>query len=192
MSGGPPPRDNSRTDLVLELQRQHTLLQVLAGRLRETAEGLERAPSIPAGRLRQALDAHRRFLVELHQANEEEILAHLRETKIRGARAAAALCEREHPAALAFQQSAAELAPDEVAPRSDRGRALAKLFRAEAERIERHHVSEEENLYAHLRDWLPSPLFARLGAKVLRRDAASVAAESALVSWSAQLHPAAD
>ncbi|MCI4364097.1 MAG: hypothetical protein L3K13_07370 [Thermoplasmata archaeon] len=164
----------------------------MAARLRETAEGLERARSIPTVRLRRALDAHRRFLVEVHQANEEEVLAHLRETKSRAARAAAALCEREHPAALAFQQSAAELAQNDVVPGSDRARALASLFRTEAERIERHHVSEEENLYAHLREWLPGPLFARLGAKVLRRDAASADAESALVSWSAQLHPSAD
>jgi hemerythrin-like domain-containing protein len=174
------------------LQRQHTLLQVMAARLRETAEGLERASAIPPGRLRQALDAHRRFLVELHQANEEEITTRLRKTGRRAAQAAAALCEREHPAALNFQRSAAELAQNEVSPGSDRARALAKLFRSEAERIERHHISEEEPLYAHLREWLPRPVLTRLGSEVRRRDAERVSAESALISWSSNIHPASD
>jgi hypothetical protein len=188
----PPSRGGADLELEAELRRQHTLLQMMAERMRESATAWEVTGGSRGPRLRRALDVHRRFLIEVHQTDEEELLAVARELGPPAVRAAAAKCAQEHPRAAQFERSADELLGRLGSGSSSEAGALSALFREEAERIERHHLFDEEPLYAHLSEWLPPSERARITASVRRRDGTRADAEGMLVSWSAQLHGSSD
>ena len=173
-------------DLELELYRQRSLLSILAARLRESASSLERARAIDPDRMRRAIDVHRRFLVEVHHANETAIANAL--SGVRAARPVVAQCLREHARATGFETDALPLlsAGPSAVPQ------LVRLVRGEADRIERQQAWEEEHLHARLGAWLAPAEARRLLAWMRRFDAARIDAEIALISWASQLHPSAD
>lgn len=187
-SAGP----NVSLDVAVDLQRQHTLLQMMSERLRESATAMELTGTVPASRLERALDVHRRFLVEVHLANEDEVATRLRQSGASAARKLADRCAREHPHAAQFERAAALLLEAHGEQGSVHVTRLAELFRGEADRIERHHLAEEEPLIRNLDRWLAPQDRADLARGIRRRDAVRADAEDALVSWSAELHPAAD
>lgn len=181
-----------RTDLALELHREHTLLYVMAARMRETAEWFERGTGFDPARIRRGLEVHRRYLLEVHQPNDERVAKALARSKSAAIRAALAECRAQHPKAQEFQREAEALVREVPAPKSEAARSLARLYREEADRVEKHHAHEEETLYWHLERHLSAAVRHRLLAEVQRVDETRVGAEVALVSWASQLHPAAD
>ncbi|MCI4334248.1 MAG: hypothetical protein L3K04_01235 [Thermoplasmata archaeon] len=175
-----------------ELRRQHTLLQMMAERMREAATLWDDSGGARGPRLRRALEVHRKFLIEVHQADEDKVLTALRAVGPPEAAAVAERCSQEHPRALKFAATAAALLGQLGSGRAADVRALPALFREEAERIERHHLFDEESLYAHLDAWLTGAARIRLARDIRGRDAARADAEGALIAWVAQLHPASD
>ncbi|HEV2449787.1 MAG TPA: hypothetical protein VGU43_05185 [Thermoplasmata archaeon] len=164
----------------------------MAERLRESATAMELTGTVPAPRLERALDVHRRFLVEVHLANEDEVAMRLRKSGRPAAREQADLCAREHPRAAEFERAAGLLLEEHGEQQSVNARRLAELLRGEAAQIERHHLVDEEPLLRNLDRWLTPAVRAQLARGIRRRDSVRADAEEALVSWSAELHPAAD
>lgn len=177
------------SDLALELYRQQTLLQILTARMRETAAALERRGSFDPARLRRALDAHKRYLLEVHEVDEQRLARAI--ARGRAAAVAPLLATlREGPVrALEFERAVEARLED---PSPSGARDLARRFAAEAERIDLHQVWEAERIHAHIDRWLARPTQRRLLAEIRRFNAARVDAEIALISWASQLHPSAD
>jgi hypothetical protein len=188
-AGSDRPHSN---DLALELFRQQTLLQVLTARLREVAAAIERIGRVDAARLRRTLDVHHRYVVEVHEADDERLARALLARKVDAAAPLVATARAGRPAALDFEHAAeAFLDPATAAAPEGPGR-LARLLAVEADRIDQHLAWEADRLHAHLEAWLPRPARSRLLAQIRRFDAARVDAEIALVSWASQIHPSAD
>jgi len=179
-------------DLALELYRQQTLLSVMTARMRETAARLEAGNPVDPARVRRALDVHRRFLLDVHDADEERIAQAIVAAQPTTARKVVAECRAEHPRAEAFLRGAMALLPGDLSPCSDGRRRLASLFADEADRIDRHQAWEDEKLHTHLNEWLSPTVRKRLLDEIRRFNAVRVDAEIALVSWASQLNPSAD
>ncbi len=179
-------------DLALELFRQRTLLQILSGRMRETSAGLERVGSFDPARLRRALDAHRRFLREVHLSDGKRLAEAI---PPRHSEAAwdfrRALGDSEAKAAE-FERKAESLVAREGLDGTGEARRLSKLFAEEADRIEQFQVWEADQLHPSVVAWLPKTASSRLLAQLRRFDAARIDAEIALIAWASQLHPSAD
>lgn len=185
------PRPTSN-DLGLELYRQQTLLAILSARMRESAARLERGAVLDPARVRRGVDAHRRYLREVHDANVERLA---RTVARSDSDAAAPVLERlagARPRAEAFERDVEAILGRGVAPGSEGAHRLARLFAQEADRIDQEATWETENLHARLDAWLTPTAQSRLLAEIRRFDAARVDAEIALVSWASQLHPSAD
>ncbi len=187
--GNGRPRSN---DLGLELFRQQTLLQIMTARMRETASALERGAAVDLSRLRRAIDAHRRYLLEVHEADEEALARTLARTKVEAAEPLLRELRAARPRAHDFERQAEELIAQGPAPGSESAHRLSRLFAEEAERIDRQQAWESESLHAHIDAWLAKPVQSRLLAQIRRFNAARVDAEIALISWASQLHPSAD
>jgi hypothetical protein len=187
----PPRAPVVGEDLALELYREHTLLFVLAARLRETADRLERAPLRSPERLRTGLEVHRRFVLQVHLPNDELVGAALTRSRDAHVRGLLVECAAAHAGSVAFPEDV-EVALAEpghlAAPRPD----LAALYRAEADRLETHHERESEFLYPRLDAVLSSSTRQQLLQEVLRIDLGRIGAEIALLSWAASLHPTSD
>lgn len=188
-----PARSSTETplpwnDLALEMMRQHTLLMVMTARMRETSDRLEHGAPVVRDRLERGLGVHRRFLIDLHQANEAALAKAL--AKVADAEVKARLrdCALEHPKAAAFEEKARELVARDGPEAS---RALGALFRAEADRLDEHHGREDE-MYRGLDRFLPAAARARLLAAFRKFEAGHIAAEIDLIAWSAQIHPSSD
>lgn len=197
-AGARPPRGvgaaahhpRSSNDLGFELYREATLLLILAARLAETADALDRGAPVDPARLRRALDVHHRFLIDVRRAD----LARLERALATVSSARAALArwaeERAHP--FAFERAVADRWAGGLSGRGPAGAALARLFREEARRLEAEAEWEEENLPAHLDRWLPRTTQGRLLREIRAFDTARVAAEIDLISWASQVHPSSD
>ncbi len=183
------PRSN---DLGLELYRQQTLLAIMTARMRETAGALEHRTAFDLARLRRALEVHRRYLLEVHLADEERLARTIARTKVEAANPLLKVLRAAHPKAVEFEQEAEALLERGLAPGSETVHRLARLFTEEADRIDQHQAWETENLHGHIDAWLPKPVQSRLLAQIRRFNAARVDAEIALISWASQLHPSAD
>ena len=179
-------------DLVLELYRQQTLLQILTARMRETASVLEHRGTFDVARLRRGLDVHRRYLLDVHEADEERLVRSLARRRVVEAEAFLQELNAARASAVAFERTV----EDHIAASADRpgetARDLARLVSAEAERIDHHQQWEAERLHGRLDEWLPRATQGRLLAQIRKFDAARVDAEIALISWASQLHPSAD
>ena len=178
-------------DLALELMREHTLLNVMAARMRETADVLQRGVAVERSRVERALDVHRRFLIEVHHEHERRVDAALSRSTEPEVQARVADCRKEHPRAEAFQ-TAARAALGTLGTLAPAARQnLASLLRAEAERFEEHHAREDD-AYRRIDRWIPAGERTRILAEIRAFDASHVSAEIALISWAAQAHPSAD
>ncbi len=184
------PASSLTTDLALELMRQHTLLSIMAARMRETASVLQRATRIDGPRLDRALEVHRRYLIEVHEENEARLDRALAAASSPQVRAQLKECAASHPLSQEFHDAARSLrdASPEPAARAAR---LAALFKAEADRLEQHHEREGE-VYRRLDRWLSPGVRRRLLSELRRFDAAHINAEIALISWASQIHASAD
>jgi len=192
VAGAEPAERPHPNDLALELFRQRTLLQILAGRMRETAANLERVGSFDPARLRRALDAHRRFLREVHLTDGKQLLAAVPARHSEATwdfRLALGDCEAQ---AAEFERKAEALVAREGLDGTGEARRLSKLFEAEADRVERFLNWEGDQLHARIVGWLPRSAQSRLLGRLRRFDAARIDAEIALISWASQLHPSAD
>ena len=188
-AGSERPHSN---DLALELFRQQTLLQVLTARLREVAAAVERLGRVDAARLRRTLDVHRRYVVEVHEADDERVARTLLARMVDAAAPLFATVRAGRPAAVDFERAAEAFLDPAIASAPGGPVRLARLLSQEADRIDQHLTWEADHLHAHLESWLPRPSRTRLLAQIRRFDAARVDAEIALVSWASQIHPSAD
>jgi hemerythrin-like domain-containing protein len=174
----------------LELFREHTLLGMMTVRMRETASALDRGVAVDPERLGRLLEVHRRYLIQVHQANEARLdtaLARRREPEVRRVLEE---CAREHPRAEEFQLDlSARLARGSRTPEARRG--IAAAIRSEADRLEAHHDREEE-LYRTVDEFLTPHRAVALLAELRRFDAEHVNAEIALLGWASEIHPSAD
>ncbi len=186
------PETSFRTELGLELYRQHTLLSVMAARMRESADALDRGSKLEPTRLQRGLDAHRRFLIEVHHEDERHLASALAGVSDPAVRRALAECAEEHPTEAEFQRNASQLLGEGSLHDRKTARRLSRLFREEAGRIEAHHAREEEAIYRHLEQILPAATLAKLLRAVRAFDNERITAEIALSSWASQLHPSSD
>jgi hypothetical protein len=180
------------SDPVLHLQREHTLLEQLSGRMREVADGLHRHDPGSAEEAGRGLAIHQEILIELHHAKEALLADAVRELPDHGREAALAQCDAAHPKAKEFQREAALALAEArrgVAAASER---LAALFRSEADRLIAHHGEGEGKLYKDLEKLLPRRAQDRLAELFRGFNAKSSAAEARLAAWSSKLHPASD
>lgn len=183
------PRSN---DLALELFRQRTLLQILAGRMRETGAGLERVGSFEPARLRRALDAHRRFLREVHVADGKLLLETVPPRHAEAAWDLRRVLGDSEVQAAEFERRAEALVAREGLDGTGEARRLSKMFYAEADRVEQFLNWEADHLHARVVGWIPRSAQTRVLGRLRRFDAARIDAEIALISWASQLHPSAD
>ncbi|MCI4323014.1 MAG: hypothetical protein L3K03_03180 [Thermoplasmata archaeon] len=190
ISGAPhaAPEARKRTDLSLELLRQHTLLQLLTARMNETAEALDQAIPIPLQHVQRGLAVHRDYLIDSHHRLEALVADALASSTGAEVRTLLAECATSHPLAEKFQKEVRALVDLEpsLSP-STRTRAAA-LFRAEAKRIETHHGREDE-VYAGLNRYLPEDVRTRILTGARAFDPDRIAAEIELVAWASSVHP---
>jgi hemerythrin-like domain-containing protein len=188
----PSAGESFRSDLALELYRQHTVLNMMASRMRQTADILGTTQRVDAARIQRALDVHRSYLIEVHHTNEDKVARALEKIPDPDIRQALEICLREHPKADAFQSAAA--AATEAGSRSpdSSARRLAELFRQEADRIDEHHQKEEQLLYLKLDRVLSETAQAAVLRSILEFNSQHANAETALTSWASQLTPSSD
>ncbi len=179
-------------DLALELFRQRTLLQILSGRMRETAAGLERVGSFDPVRLRRGLEAHRQFLREVHLPDGQRLLDSVATRHVLAAGELRRVLEESGARADDFQRGADALVAREGVDGTGEARRLSKLFYAEADRVETFLTWEADGFHPRIMAWLPKLAQTRLLGELRRFDAARIGAEIALISWASQLHPSAD
>jgi hemerythrin-like domain-containing protein len=189
---GDPDVAPSMKDLGLELYRQQTLLSVMTARMRETASRLLLGNPVDPERIRRGLDVHRRFLLNVHDADEDRVARALEKERPDAARKLVAECRREHARAETFLGAVQVLLGQDLAPGSEARTRMSTLFAEEADRIDRHQTWEDEKIHPHLDTWLSRPVRSKLLEEIRRFNAARVDAEIALVSWASQLHPSAD
>jgi hemerythrin-like domain-containing protein len=180
------------SDLALELYREHTLLSVLAARMRETADGIERTRRFDASRMKRGLDVHRRFVLEVHLPNDERVQEYLRRVRDPAVRRTLDECRAQHEKSREFPARAEALAREVAPGGGEAARRLSELYREEADRLEKHHAQESEVLYANLDRRLAPVLRRRLLGQILKVDASRIGGEVALIAWASQLHPAAE
>lgn len=178
--------------LVAELYRQHSLVEILVGRMRETADALEAGRPVNPDRMRRALRVHRGFLMEFHIPCDL-LVAH----ELAGSRSTRVVrvtreCASEAKRATEFQLASAGLLETSMTPGSLGSRTLGSLFRKEADRAERHHGDEAEIVEPSLAERIPVARRRALLGQVRKLYRAHVQDEAALVAWASQNHPSAD
>jgi hypothetical protein len=181
----------SENDLILELTRQHTLLQVMAARMRETAEVLEHSTRPDPRRIERALNLHRRYLIEVHHPNDQLVQSALAKSRRASVRALLARCAVEHLKAEEFQRDVRAIVEKSGPITPVTAKKIAEKFRAEADRVEEDHEAEDE-VYAQLDELIPLTERQKLFEQIRRFDVSRAGAETALIAWASQIHPAAD
>jgi hypothetical protein len=177
-------------DLGFELYRQHTLLLIMAARMRETAAALERGTSIEPDRLRRLVDVHRAWMREVRDADVERVGRAL--ARVPAARTALERCKAEHHRTGEFEEVARGLISAGVPAEGTGAKRLAALVREEAQRMELHSAWEQENLHSQLDRWLPKAVQSRLLRELRTFDTQRIGAEIDLISWASQIHPSSD
>jgi hemerythrin-like domain-containing protein len=196
MNAEPVPESKEETapgkDPVLNLRRDHTLLEMLAEGFRRLASSLEQGAAVDAKRISEGLEIHRLFLVETHHKKEQALDRELGRLPDRPFEKAVAACEREHAAAQraakGFESDLAKLEQGDAAARARLRTALV----AEADRFMRHARQEEEEIYAKLQGRLPEAVAESVGHEIQKLRASSSAIEERLTSWTSRWGPASD
>jgi hypothetical protein len=193
ISGAPhaAPEARRRTDLSLELLRQHTLLQLMTARMNETAEALDLALPYPMQHLERAMAVHRDYLIEVHHRLESLLRGHLTSVAAPEVRSLLAECASSHPMADLFQKELRVVVEKEPGLGSATRARMAALIRAEAQRIETHHA-REESVYVNLHQYLPGAAEAEIVKAACGFDPARIAAEIELMAWASSVHPSSD
>jgi hypothetical protein len=178
-------------DPVVTLLREHTEIQMLAGRMHEIADAARRNEAGVAAELREGLLVHRRFVASLHEQKEGLLAETIGADLDAPSRAALGACAAEHPRSIRFEQEAENrLGEGRLAPPSLK--ALAKLFDAEADRLVDHHRSEIETFYRPMRTTLSTSARARLKAAFVAFEGDAAAAQARLTAWASKAHASAD
>jgi hypothetical protein len=180
-----------RSDLGLELYRQHTLLSIMAARMRESADGVVRRKRIDPTRLRRALDVHQGYLLDVHQENERRVLEALEGSTDPKVIKSIEECRVEHEKSRRFQVEARRFLSEGAEEDASVSR-LAKLLRSEASHIEDHHAHEEQQLYRNLDRLLAANVLDSLLREIRQFDNRRINAEIALSSWASELSPSSD
>jgi hypothetical protein len=189
-----PASDSARgpDGLAAELDRQHSLVEMLAGRLRESADALDEGRPLDPDRIRRAIRVHRGFLIEFHIPCDLAVAAEL--ATIRAPRLSRLLreCAAEPKRAADFQRAALALVGGPRARDSIGSHAMGFLVRAEADRIEAHHSDDAAVIGPGIATWIPFARRRALFTQIRRRYREHVKDEAALVAWASQNHPSAD
>jgi hypothetical protein len=181
----------SKDDLILELYRQHTLLYVMAARLRESADVLQRSKRPDPKRIDRLLDVHRRYLIDIHQVNDQMVQDALAKL---GRKELAAFLERsgkERKKSEEFQQQMRLLMKQGMPPGDPSTLRMVDLIRKEADRVEEDH-SREDEIYRTLDALLGAPERKDLLQRIRQVDSERIGAEIALIAWSSQIHASSD
>lgn len=181
----------SEDDLILELYRQHTLLYVMAARLRESADVLQRSKRPDPKRIERALDLHRRFLIDVHQVNDRMVQDALRDLGRKELTSFLDRCAKEDLKPEEFQEQVRRLMSDGMAPGAPSTLKMAELIRKEADRIEEDHGGEDE-VYRKLDTLLHPSVRHDLVQHIRQIDVQRIGAEIALIAWASQIHASAD
>ncbi|MDE1819751.1 MAG: hypothetical protein KGI98_02725 [Euryarchaeota archaeon] len=191
-----PPLLSSSSDLAFELYRQNTLMVLLASCIRRTADRIPAELGLSRQAIRRAVEIHGDYVLGFHYAQEELVNAVLQPKTDPRIFDGLLECQAEHPRARLFQKRVSELSiPDDEPDRlvsPARASELAHLFRAEADRIERHLGREEELLHVHLSEWLSKDEQLRLLRKMRSQAVPSIPAEILVLEWASEIGPSAD
>ncbi|MFZ0891927.1 MAG: hypothetical protein WAN77_05950, partial [Thermoplasmata archaeon] len=185
------PEGFSKDDLILEMYRQHTLLYVMAARLRESAEVLQRSKRMDLKRIERLLDVHHRYLIETHLVNDrmvQDALAQLGRVELE---AFLERCSKEQRKPEEFERQIRQLMKEGKPPAGPDALKMADLVRKEADRIEEDHGREDE-VYRTLDTVLTPAARKDLLQRIRQVDAPRIGAEIALISWGSQIHASAD
>lgn len=178
-------------DVSLELFRQHSLLTMMAARFRELATWLNRTYRANSAEVRRALSVHRRFLIEVHEADEASVAASLAPPTDPAAVSYREDCRRDRAGAARFQQSVQSALRTEGRLGVEAAWAISALLVAEADRIERYHFGDWAAGHG-LGELLSVDDEHRLSGALRAWGMQRVGAEIALVAWAAQIHPSSD
>jgi hypothetical protein len=181
----------SKDDLILELYRQHTLLYVMAARLREAAEVLQRSKRPDPKRLERLLDVHHRYLVETHLVNDRMVQEVLMKLGRKELDPFLERCAKEQVKAEDFERQMRLLMTGGKPAEGPEAVRMADLVRKEADRIEDDH-GREDDVYRTLDTLLNSATRKDLLTRIRQVDSQQIAAEIALIAWSSQIHASAD
>ena len=192
--GGPDedrePTHRASDDPFAPLFAEHTQLQVLAERMREVAGSLERGEAAAWADAAEGVEVHRRFLIDLHERREEIVGEALRGLGGPSVATALAACRTEHAASARFEEGVrAKLA---AARTTEAARAVAGLFRKEADRFVDHHRSESERIYRPVGPSVPLEVRRALWSRYRSLDKNRGAAEARLSAWASKAHGSAD
>jgi hypothetical protein len=185
------PEGFSKDDLILEMYRQHTLLYVMAARLRESAEVLQRSKRTDPKRIERLLDVHRRYLIETHLVNDRIVQEALAKLGRKELEPFLVRCEKEMRKPEEFERQIRQLMKEGKPPAGADALKMAELVRKEADRIEEDHGREDE-VYRTLDTLLAPAARKDLLQRIRQVDAPRIGAEIALISWSSQIHASAD
>jgi hypothetical protein len=197
MSANPPSRrwrvkeGFSKDDLILELYRQHTLLYVMAARMRESAEVLQRSKRTDPKRIERLLDVHRRYLIEIHQVNDRLVQDALAKLGRKDLQPFLDRSTQERLLSEKFQQQVREWLEKGMPTASPQASKMADSIRKEADRIEEDHGREDE-VYLTLDPLLPPSQRQELLQRIRQVDSQRIGAEIALIAWSSQIHASSD
>jgi hemerythrin-like domain-containing protein len=179
-------------DPVLNLRRDHTLLQMLGEAYHRLATELRAGGTFDRERVEEGIRLHDQFLIETHHRKEELLDQHLDRSGGRKYSKALDECRREHEAA----RRAAEKIHREFdrAVRGEEGavQSLAYAMEGEADRWMNHLRREEEQLYGSLHLEIPRDLRTELSNSMRRIRMDTAALEERLTSWTSRWGPASD
>ncbi len=156
------PETSFSTESGPELNLEPTLLSVMAVRMGESADGLDRGASCEPLRVQRALEAHRRFVIEVHHEDERRLASARAGVWDLSVRHALVEGAEEHPSEPEFQRDASRLPREGTVHDRTTARRLSRPFGEEAGRIKAPHAHEEEAIYRHLGQILPAAMLARL------------------------------
>ncbi|MFZ3355476.1 MAG: hypothetical protein WA549_01800 [Thermoplasmata archaeon] len=185
------PERFSKDDLILEMYRQHTLLYVMAARLREAAEVLQRSKRTDPKRIERMLDVHHRYLIETHLVNDRMVQDALAKLGRKELDPFLERCVKEQRKPEEFERQIRQLMMEGKSPAGPDALKMADLVRKEADRIEEDHGREDE-LYRTLDTLLNPAVRKDLLQRIRQVDTQRIGAEIALISWSSQIHASAD
>jgi hemerythrin-like domain-containing protein len=179
-------------DPVLQLQREHTLLAMLAEGMREMARALEHGVPVAPERVREGLEIRRGFLVDLHQQKEEWLAEAGVAGDPEGLRQPREECRVEHRRVREVSDQLQAVWEEWRSGAPNASERLARLLAAEADRITAHMQHEEESVHPVAQRALSPAAVDRLLEKMNSVVPQLAPLESRLQAWSSQFHPASD
>jgi hemerythrin-like domain-containing protein len=179
-------------DPVLNLRRDHTLLQMLAEGFHRMATEIRTGGKLDLERLEEGVRLHEQFLVGTHHRKEElldEELARSGDTKYSRL---LDTCRKEHTAARTADEKIRALFDRLKGGENAVANELADTLDKEADRWTQHLRHEEDQLYSTLHLELPRELRTDLSTEMRKIRGETAALEERLTSWTSRWGPASD